>query len=752
MVWKASDDGPMVGVYADAARSASRRAPIRSRVVPPRLYTRFREIAMLLRRLAVGLLLGFAAAPPLAAQMVPATPIAAAARLSCPEAAALLADRAASETPAPVYAVASRAEADDVLRRLTDLALGAERCGAAYGIRGLVKWELVKSPWTPKDAPGQRAGVPWNADAIYDLTLASEAGGATASAAGAIAVALLLDEGAETPWLTREVGHRLLAGLAAPGAVADSMRQLQRGRLAAWLWEPAIADSAFMGYRAAGGDAERASLELARVRLGLGAADGEALYYAAAATDDSAVVAGLRADLAFIADSAELAAFDALAHSDRAAWLRQFWEERDLESLKPRGSRLAAHYQRIGDARLRFRILAFPRRYELDELWVNRDAEFDDRGLVFIRHGMPDDTASAVRAGSCPNTSWLYRRSEGNLIFHFVARENPDDWRLVETLANVAGGAGATSRVRQAGPMRSCGSVDGLLESRASLDPIYSRLAVTGSRMNWERELRLTTRSREVGTTTDSDALRYSHVLDVAWRAYGLLGSGGQGRMLILISVPGSALSRISDDPIGYGFVMRLVAQSNGRLVEMDTLRRLAVRQEPRPGEMLTFTTELPIAPGTWRLGVAIEQPSDSSGQFFRDGDVSVPAAGGRLSLSDIVLGASAGGRPWQAPDGSFPLSATGSYPRGSGIPIYYELAGVGAGTEVETEIAFTPENDDRGVTVSFTERVANPVEHVRRELGTDRLEPGRYQMRMTLRTADGQSATRETSVFILDD
>ncbi|HEX6644949.1 MAG TPA: hypothetical protein VF037_09730 [Gemmatimonadales bacterium] len=707
---------------------------------------------MPLRRLAVGLFLGLGGVPPLAAQMVPATPIAAGTRLSCPESAALLADRAATEVPAPVYAIATRNDADDVLRTLTDLALGANRCSAALGIRGLVKWGLASTSWTPKDAPGQRAGIPWDADAIYDLTLAAEAGGATAAAAGAIAVGLLLDDGAEAPWLIREVGHRLLAGLAAPGAIPDSMRQLQRGRLAAWLWEPATADSAFTAYRAAGGDPDRSALELARVRLGLARADGEDLYYLAAASADSAVVAGLRADLALIADSAELAAYDALAAATRAAWLREFWEARDLESLKARGSRLSAHYQRIGDARRRFRILTYPRRYELDELWVNRDAEFDDRGLIFIRHGMPDDTASAVRAGSCPNTSWLYRRSDGNLIFHFLARENPDDWRLVETLANVSGGAGATTRVRQAGPSHSCGAVEGLLESRASLDPIYGRLAVSGSRMNWERELRMTTRSREIGTATDSDALRYPHVLDVAWRAYGLLGSGSRGRILLLVSIPGSALTRISDNPIGYGFAMRVVAQSDGRLVEIDTLRRLGVRQEPGPGEMLTFTTELPIDPGTWRLGVAIEQPVDSSGQFFRDGDVSVPAAGGRLSLSDIVLGAAQGGRPWQAPDGPFPLSATGSYRRGSGIPIYYEMAGAGAGSEVETEIAFMPEEEGQGATVTFTERAGSAVERVRRELGTDRLKPGRYQMRMTIRTAGGESATRETSVYILDD
>jgi hypothetical protein len=680
-----------------------------------------------------------------------ATPAPPDTRLSCVDAATLLSARAAAERPSPVFRIDSREDVDLVLRRLTDLALGTDRCGAAFGVRGLVKWQLVGTPWTPKEAPGQRPGVPWNADAIYDLTLAAEAGGASAATSGSIAVGLLLAKGAELPWLVREVGPRLLGALAAPGDVADSMRQLQRGRLAAWLWAPRIADSAFTAYRDAGGGAARAALELARVRLGVGRSDGDSLYYSASASADSTVIGGLRDDLALIADSAELFEYDALVPADRPAWLRRFWEERDLESLKPRGTRVAAHYERIGSARLRFRLLTYPRRYELDELWVNREAEFDDRGLVFIRHGMPDDTASAVRAGACPNTSWLYRRAEGNLIFHFVARENPDDWRLVETLANVAGGIGATTRVRQAGPSRSCGAVDGLLESRASLDPIYGRLAVSPSRMNWERELSMTTRSREIGTTTDSDALRYPRVLDVAWRAYGLLGEGGNGRILLLVSVPGRSLKRISEQPIGYAFDMRLVGRSGTHVIEVDTARRLAVREAPGPDDMLTFVTELPAAPGRWHLGASLEQFADSSGQFFRDTDVAVPAASGSLSLSDIVLGDAVAGRPWEAPDGAFPLSSTGSYRRGSAIPIYYEVAGVAAGTEVETEISFMPEDDDRGVTVTFTERTAGPIERTRRELGTDRLRPGRYRMRMTVKTADGQSATRETAVFVME-
>src|SRR5690606_28667309 len=145
-------------------------------------------------------------------------------------------------------------------------------------------------------------------------------------------------------------------------------------------------------------------------------------------------------------------------------------------------------------------------------------------------------------------------------------------------------------------------------------------------------------------------------------------------------------------------------------------------------------------------------QPADSSGQFFRDPDISVPPSGGQeLAMSDIVLGATDGGRPWNAPDGPFPLSSTGTYFKGQSVPIYYEIAGVSGGTELETEITFAPEGQDDGVTISFEERASAAVQRIRRELGTERLDPGRYSLRVTIRAPGGGTATRETSLYVAE-
>jgi GWxTD domain-containing protein len=599
--------------------------------------------------------------------------------------------------------------------------------------------------------PGQRVGIRWKEDALYDIALAAKEGGPAAVAAATVGTQILLPDKVEVPYLVKELGPTLLDIPQAPSDIPDTLRYLLRGRLAAWLWRPATADSAFSAYQAAGGSAERAAWELARIRLATGQSGADSLYYQAAASTDPRIERDLRYDIGFVADSRELSAFDRLQPAGRPAWLHRFWEDRDLEALRPRGSRLREHYRRIGEARERFRLLSYPRQYELNELWINRDAEYDDRGLVYIRHGEPDATASAVRAGACPNTSWLYRRPEGNLILHFVARQNPDDWRVVETLANVSGESGATTRVRRAGESHSCAVVDDLLESRRSLDPIYAQLAGNQTRRNWERELDITTRSREISTTTDTDVLRFPSALNLSWRAYGLLGdTPRQGRMLVLVSVPATSLAPISQEPLAYGFRMRLVARSGPRAFELDSVRQLGVQQEPQPGQMVTFTTEVPLQAGNWKVGLALEQQRDSAGEVLHDRDVPIPdASGARLALSDIVLGDATGGRPWSAPDGPFPLSSTGSYVRGERIPIYYEIAGAGTKGDIESEVTFVRDDGKGRSVIRFTERADRPVLRVRRELNTSKSELGRYTLTVRIRTPDNRRAERRTTLIV---
>ncbi len=218
----------------------------------------------------------------------------------------MLAQVAGAPADTSIYVFTKRQDADNALRRLTFLATDSPGCPAAYGARGLVKQRLAKTDWVPKDAPGQKAGSPWNQGAVYDLAFAAKGGGPAAVAAATLATQALLPDKVKTPWLVKEVGPTLLDIRPAPSEIPDTIRWFQRGRLAAWLWRPESADSAFSAYQAGGGSPDRAALELARIRLAMGSAGADSLYYRAAAASTDRIARDLRYDLAFVADSQEL--------------------------------------------------------------------------------------------------------------------------------------------------------------------------------------------------------------------------------------------------------------------------------------------------------------------------------------------------------------------------------------------------------------------------------------------------------------
>jgi hypothetical protein len=216
--------------------------------------------------------------------------------------------------------------------------------------------------------------------------------------------------------------------------------------------------------------------------------------------------------------------------------------------------------------------------------------------------------------------------------------------------------------------------------------------------------------------------------------------------------VPATTLVPISEEPLAYGFRTRMVARSGSRTVEIDSVRRLGVHQAPEPGQMVTFTTEVPLASGTWNLGMALQQPADSAGEILRDNDVPVPdVASQALSLSDIVLGEETGGRPWDAPDGPFPLTSTGTYVQGERIPIYYELSGARSGSEIQSEITLVRDDGKGKSVIRFGERVDGPIARVRREVNTSKSKPGRYSLSVKISAPDGRKAERETTLLVVD-
>jgi len=308
------------------------------------------------------------------------------------------------------------------------------------------------------------------------------------------------------------------------------------------------------------------------------------------------------------------------------AFFQAFWERRDPMPGRPVNVRLVEHYRRL---------LVAERDYAYDgpRLWHNNpdkfgelnlpptyhlNHEFNDKGLIYIRHGPPDDRivtvrgeANTFRSGSLwrerefgmgwvPNESWRYYRPR--MDFHFVIDEGAtgNNWRLTPVLANAQ-----------------------MIADREIWGPPYSRIMST-LRTKWEVEAGLrpfqpttlelfelreemAAESRAAYTQgLTSDQHRWPadlvplplEVLPVAFR-----GDSGRTEVNVYYALPAAPFREVTGRRSGYtpaevGFAVHdaawhpLVAQVQQRTIPI----------LPDPTAAINDFMAVALAPGTYRL------------------------------------------------------------------------------------------------------------------------------------------------------
>jgi GWxTD domain-containing protein len=488
-----------------------------------------------------------------------------------------------------------------------------------------------------------------------------------------------------------DVAQRALRAAAATSAGTIPALQLARGRVEREMGEGDSALAAFGAFVAVGGDRGVGFLEEARTQFFLRRTDAGRDRYSAGATAPVSpeARAEYRSDLVWILTPEERAEFDATADGELRGWLERFWADRDARDVRAAGERLAEHYRRYFYAWRHFRLVSRHRRYTNEPFRSDQDL-LDDRGVIYIRHGEPDDRARFVARADPdadlevePNESWLYVRPDGNRIFHFVARGDVQDYKLVESLADVFGDAAIGWQA--AGRLPPLAAE--LYDSRASLDPEYRRLALSSTAQgtalaNERRAGRLAVR---IGTTTDRYPLRFDAPLQSQIQLYAVGGADGTPRGLLVFAVPGTRLvGRVRTDGMQYPLEIRIA----GGGVHFDTVRVFRTAVPMEPGQYLSGVLEFPVSPDTMELRVAVLEPGGVGGDVVDVHEFEVPdfAAGG-LVLSDLVLGDATSGLRWIVSGDTVPLSPRGAYVEGGAAELYYEIHGLPAGTRYRARI-----------------------------------------------------------------
>jgi GWxTD domain-containing protein len=527
-----------------------------------------------------------------------------------------------------------------------------------------------------------------------------------------------------------------------------------RGRVELELDQTDSALAAFRAYVAAGGDSALGSLEIARVLALLGRPDSAvATYFAATrARLTPAARAGFRRDLSWIATPGELATYDRLPDDSLPGFLRRFWSERDVENARRPGARLVEQFRRYAYARAHFRLTTRHRHYDIaDAFRDTTQAEFDDRGVIYMRHGPPDGRARYAARNIEPNETWVYRRPppQHDLVFNFVASGHVQDYKLVESLLDVYGFS--TAVVLQTRPDIPTSEVSGLLSSRSSISPIYERLleqgtAGRGPLLAEERE-----RGREairVGTTTDDYALRFDRDLNPVVSSFVLADRERHPVLHVVFALPGSALRDYpAPGGVGYPFEFRVVVYDSGyvRVAELDTLRVFRSETPVPDGSYLTEQLSVPVPPGHHHFHFVVQELQADAGAMVSGRPVDAPRTDSGFSVSDLVLGREGSGLELHLPAGSVPLNPLGRWARDGTVEVYYELYGLPQATPVTTRLTVERPGGrsffqrlfggGRGVNLEYvTVTDSAGRARVRQRIVLSGLSPGRYDLTVTLR------------------
>ncbi len=161
--------------------------------------------------------------------------------------------------------------------------------------------------------------------------------------------------------------------------------------------------------------------------------EGARVYLQGLTSADAAAFYRYHEDIAPLLSLDEEREWAALADTARATWLRDKWDWRASTSGRTTADRLAVHFARMATAMERYQRMAHRGARPAEAIvWDSLQIRlpYDDRGLIYIRHGEPDDIERAPSGRMGPGKeAWLYfGLANGRAVFEFNKLRDWSDW------------------------------------------------------------------------------------------------------------------------------------------------------------------------------------------------------------------------------------------------------------------------------------------------------------------------------------
>jgi GWxTD domain-containing protein len=455
-----------------------------------------------------------------------------------------------------------------------------------------------------------------------------------------------------------------------------------------------------------------------------------------------AVTTGREADLFWfdvrpIVDEGADAAFRSQEAEGRKRFLRDFWQDLADASFIGIDERLAEHYRRLDHVYRNFRLdLPERRHYSGSAAYVPPwQTGFDDRGVIYLRHGPPDDTATYAGPEVQQNISWKYEQTTGDpLVFHFVSDEDVRDYKLVRRLSdaiisNASKMTGQTvlSSTCTVGAGAACDSYDSrilagdrrafrdLYSSRGSLDPYYDRAATGLDSQILEKEEINLAADIDVATTTQSYEPATGGDLQAPVYAVPFKAQGGATTVAFYYALPTTEVS-ILPRPAGgsqidyrYQLVVSGPDQETATRQEDDVTIASGKPIPREAGVLVPGVRTVNVAPGRYSYGMKMTDLNSGRSGMTRGALTADDFSTGSLAMSGVVLAS----RVEPATDTSNPFVRwdrikvlalpSRTFMRSQPVYVYYEVYGL-AGPEARYRTTYTLSSmqPDRNIVARF--------------------------------------------------
>ncbi|HUP00532.1 MAG TPA: GWxTD domain-containing protein [Gemmatimonadota bacterium] len=449
-------------------------------------------------------------------------------------------------------------------------------------------------------------------------------------------------------------------------------------------------------------------------------------------------------DIRPLASVEENDAFLARDLEDRRSYLRNFWQRSADPSFVSANARLVEHYRRLKTVIENYRLgLPERRHYSGIAAYVPPwQTGFDDRGVIYLRHGKPDDVATYSGPAVERNVSWKYERASGDpLVFHFVSDEDVEDFKLVRRLGDAVI-QGSTKLTGQTVLNTNCSIgrlvndpcdsydsrilasdlrvVQDLYSSRGHLDPYYDRAATNLDPQILEVEESDLARDVAFGTTTHSFAPETGgEPLGYPVDPVPFKNAAGGTTLAFYFALPTAQLGVVphagGGSQVDYRYQLVVNRGDGGDPVarQADDVTVASARPISREaGVMLPAVRSLEVPPGEYGYGMQVTDLNSGRRGVVRGTLVADDFSTGGLSMSGVVLA----DRIEPATDPGNPFVRWGRFKvlplpshmfrRAQPVFVYYEVYGLDSGSTGEpryrTTYTLESQEPDRNVVARF--------------------------------------------------